>query len=264
MFLILSSRSDSERQSIMPLHKYAPKMWDALKLKQGIYTRLPQHYLKSLEQKEPTPVHWKPLGVEYQRNPKTGHKERVQDVPIPIYYPPQSQDGLWGGEGWISGFRYANNDKASLHNNDFLSLVMFCCFYCLGNQSCILKFVCICIRVYTVQLKWTKLYFWQGFQDTTTRYKYDIRMLIQYCQAIQPWTPLCYLEVVDFSQMSEFKINHKSIFWHHTSVHPSSVVIEFWMISFGSCRLVWGRPGNRRCSKESYTVKSSTTSSPSR
>ncbi|XP_073343795.1 large ribosomal subunit protein bL28m [Pagrus major] len=97
----------------MPLHKYAPKIWDALKLKQGIYARLPKHYLKSLEQKEPTPVHWRPLGVEYQRNPKTGHKERVQDVPIPIFYPPQSQDGLWGGEGWISGFRYANNDKLS-------------------------------------------------------------------------------------------------------------------------------------------------------
>ncbi|XP_008289892.1 large ribosomal subunit protein bL28m [Stegastes partitus] len=97
----------------MPLHKYPPKMWDALKMKQGIYARLPQHYLKSLEKKEPTPVHWRPLGVEYRANPKTGLKERVQDVPIPIYYPPHSQDGLWGGEGWISGYRYANNDKMS-------------------------------------------------------------------------------------------------------------------------------------------------------
>ncbi|XP_038548281.1 39S ribosomal protein L28, mitochondrial isoform X1 [Micropterus salmoides] len=97
----------------MPLHKYPPKIWDALKLKQGIYARLPKHYLKSLEQKEPTPVHWRPLGVQYRANPKTGQKERVQDVPIPIYYPPHSQDGLWAGEGWISGFRYANNDKMS-------------------------------------------------------------------------------------------------------------------------------------------------------
>lgn len=97
----------------MPLHKYPPKIWDALKLKQGIYTRLPKHYLKSLEQKEPTPVHWRPLGVQYRANPKTGLKERVQDVPIPIYYPPHSQDGLWGGEGWISGYRYANDDKMS-------------------------------------------------------------------------------------------------------------------------------------------------------
>ncbi|KAM9811875.1 large ribosomal subunit protein bL28m isoform 1-T1 [Syngnathus typhle] len=97
----------------MPLHKYPPKIWDALKLKQGIYARLPKHYLKSLEPKEPTPVHWKPLGVQYRLNPKTGQKERVQDNPIPIYYPPESQKGLWGGEGWITGFKYAHNDKMS-------------------------------------------------------------------------------------------------------------------------------------------------------
>ncbi|XP_029923661.1 large ribosomal subunit protein bL28m [Myripristis murdjan] len=97
----------------MPLHKYPPKIWEALKLKKGIYARLPQHYLKSLEQREPTPVHWRPLGVQYRANPVTGQKERVQDVPVPIYYPPHSQDGLWGGEGWISGYRYANDDKMS-------------------------------------------------------------------------------------------------------------------------------------------------------
>ncbi|XP_068601666.1 large ribosomal subunit protein bL28m [Brachionichthys hirsutus] len=97
----------------MPLHKYPPKIWETLKLKQGIYARLPKHYLKSLEVKEPTPVHWKPLGVQYRVSPKTGQKERVQDIPIPIYYPPDSQTGLWGGEGWISGFRYANGDKMS-------------------------------------------------------------------------------------------------------------------------------------------------------
>lgn len=102
----------------MPFHKYPPKIWDALKLKQGIYARLPKHYLRSLEQtREPTPVHFKPLGVKYRANPKTGLKERVQDVPIPLYFPPESQDGLWGGEGWIRGFRYANNDKLSTRLN---------------------------------------------------------------------------------------------------------------------------------------------------
>uniref|UniRef100_A0A673K7N7 Large ribosomal subunit protein bL28m n=1 Tax=Sinocyclocheilus rhinocerous TaxID=307959 RepID=A0A673K7N7_9TELE len=30
-----------------------------------------------------------------------------------IHHPPESQDGLWGGEGWISGFRYAKDDKLS-------------------------------------------------------------------------------------------------------------------------------------------------------
>ncbi|XP_066539231.1 39S ribosomal protein L28, mitochondrial [Hoplias malabaricus] len=96
----------------MPLHKYPPRLWEAMKLKQGIYARLPQHYLKSLQDAmRPSPVHWKPLGVKYRLSPKTGQKERVQDIPIPLYYPPQSQDGLWGGEGWIVGYRYANNDK---------------------------------------------------------------------------------------------------------------------------------------------------------
>ncbi|XP_076137675.1 large ribosomal subunit protein bL28m isoform X2 [Alosa pseudoharengus] len=98
----------------MPLHKYPPRIWEALKLKTGIYSRLPQHYLKTWEDKTPpTPVHWKALGVKYQANPKTGKKERVQDVPVPVYYPPESQQGLWGGEGWISGYKYANNEKLS-------------------------------------------------------------------------------------------------------------------------------------------------------
>ncbi|XP_047676912.1 39S ribosomal protein L28, mitochondrial isoform X3 [Tachysurus fulvidraco] len=98
----------------MPLHKYPPRLWEALKLRKGIYARLPQHYLKShLDASLPTAVHWRPLGVKYRANPKTGLKERVQDVPIPIYYPPESQDGLWAGEGWICGYRYANNDKLS-------------------------------------------------------------------------------------------------------------------------------------------------------
>lgn len=126
----------------MPLHKYPIKIWDALKLKQGIYTRLPKHYLKSLEQKEPTPVHWRPLGVQYRANPKTGQKERVQDVPIPIYYPPESQNGLWGGEGWISGFRYAKNDKVSLQEEDLLVLKYLLFTHCL-HCKCESQALCI-------------------------------------------------------------------------------------------------------------------------
>lgn len=110
--LIAPCVQSSSSPATMPLHKYPPKIWEALKLKQGIYTRLPKHYLRSLEEKrEPTPVHWKPLGMKYRANPKTGLKERVQDVPIPVYYPPESQRGLWGGEGWVAGFKYAKNEK---------------------------------------------------------------------------------------------------------------------------------------------------------
>ncbi|XP_069839737.1 large ribosomal subunit protein bL28m [Dendropsophus ebraccatus] len=98
----------------MPLHKYPPAIWKSLKLKEGIYARLPAHYLKSLNDTEkPTPVHWKPHGLKYRLNPKTGQRERVEDVPVQPYFPPEADEGLWGGEGWISGFRYANNDKLS-------------------------------------------------------------------------------------------------------------------------------------------------------
>ncbi|XP_043114083.1 39S ribosomal protein L28, mitochondrial [Puntigrus tetrazona] len=98
----------------MPLHKYPPKIWETLKLQTGVYARLPQHYLRSLQDATPpSPVHWTPLGVKYKLLSKSGHRERVQDVPIPVYHPPESQSGLWGGEGWISGYRYANDDKLS-------------------------------------------------------------------------------------------------------------------------------------------------------
>ncbi|XP_072457938.1 large ribosomal subunit protein bL28m isoform X2 [Notamacropus eugenii] len=98
----------------MPLHKYPVKLWNTLKLRQGIYSRLPQHYLKSLQNEgKPTAVHYKPHGVKYKINPKNGQRELVQDVPIPLYFPPESQKGLWGGEGWIKGYRYTNNDKLS-------------------------------------------------------------------------------------------------------------------------------------------------------
>lgn len=138
----------------MPLHKYPPKIWDALKLKQGIYSRLPKHYLKSLETKEPTPVHWKPLGVQYRANPVTGQKERVQDVPIPIHYPPQSQDSLWGGEGWISGYRYANNDKVSLRED----VSIFCLQYELFTVNRLWYKMSVFQRVCTVSY-WFVLYF---------------------------------------------------------------------------------------------------------
>ncbi|KAE8579970.1 hypothetical protein XENTR_v10024256 [Xenopus tropicalis] len=98
----------------MPLHKYPPAIWDALKLKEGIYARLPEHYrLSLLEKRKPSPVHWKQHGLKFCLSPKSGQRERVQDVPILPYFPPEADKGLWGGEGWVTGYRYANNDKLS-------------------------------------------------------------------------------------------------------------------------------------------------------
>lgn len=105
---------DSRRPlaAAMPLHKYPVHLWKQLRLREGLCSRLPAHYLRSLEPgRQPTPVHYRPHGAKFKVNPKNGQRERVEDVPIPIYYPPESQQGLWGGEGWILGHRYVNNDK---------------------------------------------------------------------------------------------------------------------------------------------------------
>ncbi|XP_005655184.1 39S ribosomal protein L28, mitochondrial isoform X1 [Sus scrofa] len=98
----------------MPLHKVPVGLWKQLRLWEGIYSRLPRHYLRSLEEaRTPTPVHYRPHGAKFKINPKNWQRERVEDVPIPVHYPPESQLGLWGGEGWVLGHRYVNNDKLS-------------------------------------------------------------------------------------------------------------------------------------------------------
>lgn len=98
----------------MPLHRFPVRLWRQLRLREGVCSRLPAHALRCLEEAAaPSAVHYRPAGARFRRNPESGQRERVQDVPIPVYYPPESQRGLWGGEGWILGHRYVGHDKLS-------------------------------------------------------------------------------------------------------------------------------------------------------
>ncbi|KAM9179050.1 large ribosomal subunit protein bL28m [Mergus octosetaceus] len=99
----------------MPLHRFPPRLWPALRLRQGLCSRLPAHCLRALQEDEPpaAPVHWRPQGARYRRDPRSGERQRLQDVPVLPFLPPAAHRGLWGGEGWIRGFRYARNDKLS-------------------------------------------------------------------------------------------------------------------------------------------------------
>lgn len=98
----------------MPLHRFPVRLWPRLRLREGLCSRLPAHYLRSLEdERPPVPVHYRPHGARFKVNPRNGQRERVEDVPIPLYWPREAQLGLWGGEGWILGHRYVNNDKLS-------------------------------------------------------------------------------------------------------------------------------------------------------
>lgn len=97
----------------MPLHRFPPRLWPALRLRQGLCSRLPAHCLRALQEDEApaAPVHWRPQGARYRRDPRSGERQRLQDVPVLPFLPPAAHRGLWGGEGWIRGFRYARNDK---------------------------------------------------------------------------------------------------------------------------------------------------------
>ncbi|NXX95119.1 RM28 protein, partial [Centropus bengalensis] len=96
----------------MPLHRFPPRLWPALRLQEGIYARLPAHFLESLrDETPPTPVHWRPRDPRPRWDPHTGRRLRLQDVPVAPFLPPAADQGLWGGEGWVRGYRYARNDK---------------------------------------------------------------------------------------------------------------------------------------------------------
>lgn len=75
---------------------------------------LPEHYKKrclEFMSKEPTSVHYIPstgiLGIH--KNTKLPNK--IQNVPIPVLYPQDANKGLWGGEGYILGYKM---DKSHL------------------------------------------------------------------------------------------------------------------------------------------------------
>lgn len=79
----------------MPLHKVPVGLWK-LRLREGICSRLPAHYLRSPGGgADPHTTYFRPHGAKFKINPKNGQRERVEDVAIPVHYPP--------GPSWGSG-----------------------------------------------------------------------------------------------------------------------------------------------------------------
>lgn len=74
---------------------------------------LPQAYLKFYKEwkSTPTPVHYIPKEGAWERDPVTGLVNPVQNVPIPVIYPPEHNQGIWGGEGVVKGFQKRNPYK---------------------------------------------------------------------------------------------------------------------------------------------------------
>ncbi|XP_077984131.1 large ribosomal subunit protein bL28m-like [Glandiceps talaboti] len=86
---------------------------NAHRYKQGIASRIPQawHKWRGYTKPMPKPVHWIPEEGKYRINAKTGEREIIQNIPIPVKYPKESQSALWGGEGLIVGFKKKNDNK---------------------------------------------------------------------------------------------------------------------------------------------------------
>lgn len=72
-----------------------------------IIHRLPAHYRRHLIKmfEQPTPVHYIPEPKEWIKDTTTGEKKRVVNVPFPLLFPKEVDEGLWGGEGVIKGFQ---------------------------------------------------------------------------------------------------------------------------------------------------------------
>jgi len=71
----------------------------------GLKARLPLHYKRRYVERfmlEPTPVHYRPDPRKYEAD-EFGYPKRVQNIPIPVFFPKESHDMLWSGEGIIAG-----------------------------------------------------------------------------------------------------------------------------------------------------------------
>ncbi|GAB1609378.1 39S ribosomal protein L28, mitochondrial-like [Argonauta hians] len=65
-----------------------------------------KRWCQEFNAKEPIPVHWRPV-EEYKSNPAINGKKikAVNNYPLPVIFPEQSDSGLWGGEGIVYGLR---------------------------------------------------------------------------------------------------------------------------------------------------------------
>lgn len=82
----------------------------------GLKSRLPSHFKQRYIEKfmrDPTPVHYRPDLRKYVAD-EFGCPTRVQNIPIPVFYPKESHNMLWSGEGVIAGFRKKNEKKKTL------------------------------------------------------------------------------------------------------------------------------------------------------
>jgi large subunit ribosomal protein L28 len=91
-------------QALKTLGKFCkPGIFD-----KGTGALLPEAYKKFYKEwrlTEPTAVHYIPEEGKFKRNELTGEVSPVQNYPIQVIYPKESNEHMWGGEGVVQGFQ---------------------------------------------------------------------------------------------------------------------------------------------------------------
>lgn len=73
----------------------------------GIGAQLPEAYKKFWKEwhlQKPTPVHYREKEGIFERDSKTGVVRPIQNIPIPLKYPKEMHEGIWGGETVVQGY----------------------------------------------------------------------------------------------------------------------------------------------------------------
>lgn len=74
----------------------------------GLGSQLPAAYKKfwkEWKQTQPAAVHYIPKEGKWERDVLTAEVRPIQNIPIPVIFPPESDEGIWGGEGVVKGFQ---------------------------------------------------------------------------------------------------------------------------------------------------------------
>ena len=84
---------------------YIPKI---TRWSKGIGAELPEEYKKFWREwklQEPTAVHYIKQEGNYVRDEETEVVRPVQNIPLPLTYPKEFHQGIWGGEAVVQGFQ---------------------------------------------------------------------------------------------------------------------------------------------------------------
>ncbi|XP_076670254.1 mitochondrial ribosomal protein L28 [Andrena cerasifolii] len=84
---------------------YIPKI---TRWSRGIGAELPEEYKKFWREwklQEPTAVHYIKQDGNYVRDEETEVVRPVQNIPLPLKYPKELHQGIWGGEAVVQGFQ---------------------------------------------------------------------------------------------------------------------------------------------------------------